>query len=189
MTGGEKLLIAGAVGVVGLALLKARANASAPPPTTATGGPAFSNIPTGTVVAPSLSPTFGSLIALFPYAPQVSALAAVSITPVVNDINKAIDGANPYGGLTKNANGTFTDGMGCIITFHADGSYDRNCGGYFSHITPKLKAIGNAATVVAGAVASSAQGTARSAANAADTVGSAVKNAAEGTLRSIKSIF
>jgi hypothetical protein len=117
MTGGEKALVVGAVGLGIIAILKSRTS------------------PTNVISPPGSPPVINSRFdrsAIGLAGPLGAPLAIVAdnvTTPVISSINKAVGGVNPYAGLKKNPDGTYTDGMGCTIKFNANGTYQRTCHG------------------------------------------------------------
>ena len=115
MKAGEIILIGGAVGLGILAIVKARqaqSSAVVPP----AGSP-------GTIDAHF---DMSGLGAAGPLAPILAPLQP-AVKGTIDTVNKKIGGANPYAGLTKNSDGTYTDGMGCKLTFKPDGTYNRVC--------------------------------------------------------------
>src|SRR5215831_3692765 len=99
MTGGEKLLVVGAAGIGIFAILKFRQNAAnnqiSPP-----GAP------------PKINAQFdmSGLAAAGPLGAPLAVLQAPT-KAAVDKLNTAIGGSNPYAGLTRNSDGTYTDGQ------------------------------------------------------------------------------
>lgn len=124
MTGGEKALVVGAVGLGILAFLKSRSAASALPPNLS--GPS-----TLTPTFTDLGPGAGILAPIYnvtkPLAPVIQKPLAV--------INNRIGGFNPYGKLTRNSDGSYTDSAGCKITFLPNGTMHRDCGSIGNQFT------------------------------------------------------
>lgn len=113
MSGGEKVLIAGAVGLGVVAYLKFRSNAQ-------------SNL------SPSASapPRIKAVVSLAGAPPALAALQGPAANAIHN-LNKAL-GLAPglQADWTRNPDGTYTDGSNCKITLSADGkSYTRKCPG------------------------------------------------------------
>ncbi len=113
MKGGEILLVAGAAGLGIFAIIKFRNSASVSPP------------PGG---APTVTATF-DMSGLGAAGPLGAPLAVLqpTVKAGVDKLNSAIGGSNPYAGLKRNSDGTYTDGQGCKLTFKPDGTYTRVC--------------------------------------------------------------
>jgi hypothetical protein len=128
MKAGEIILIGGAVGLGILVIVKARqAQSSAVVP------------PAGAPPIVNAQFDMSGLGAAGPLAPILAPLQP-AVKGTIDTVNKKIGGANPYAGLTKNSDGTYTDGMGCKLTFKPDGTYNRVC--------PQKSAAGYVATGV-----------------------------------------
>lgn len=112
MTGGERLLIVGAAGLGIVAFLKFRQN-----------NPNQISPPVG---PSSLNPRFdmSGLGAAGPLGAPLAVLQPL-VAGGINKLNSAFGGANPYAGLTKNANGTYTDGLGANVKLNSDGTVTR----------------------------------------------------------------
>jgi hypothetical protein len=126
MTGGEKLLIAGVAGLGIVAILRFR-NASATQVSPPVSGPM------------NLNPHFdmSGIAAAGPFGAPLAVLQPV-VSGGINKLNSAIGGANPYAGLKRNADGTYTDGTGAKITFNADGTITRKAQSWTSTNGGKL---------------------------------------------------
>lgn len=113
MTGGEKLLIGGAVGLGIFAYLKFRSNNQSSPP-----------------ISTTAPPRIKATVSLAGAPPALVPLAQPAANAIHN-LNSAI-GLQPglQADWTRNPDGTFTDGQGCKITLAPDGkSYTRKCPG------------------------------------------------------------
>ena len=126
MSLGRALLIAAAVGV-GLVLLARSSDAAplGPPPpgspgTAPTGKVTGGFVQTGPVL-PQLAPIYS---ALRPIANHLT-------TPLINTLNRAAGGSNPYGAPTDlkvlpSGEVQGTDGLGATVVFHKDGTITRH---------------------------------------------------------------
>lgn len=112
MTGGEKLLVVGAAGLGIVAILKFKQN-----------NPSQISPPVG---ASNINPQF-DMSGIGAAGPLGAPLAVLQpgVKAGIDALNKGIGGANPYAGLTKQADGSYKDGLGASYTFNADGTYTR----------------------------------------------------------------
>jgi hypothetical protein len=116
MKGGEIILVAGAAGLGIFAILK------------------FKNSQSSNVVAPpGAPPTISAnfdMSGIGAAGPLGAPLAVLqpTVKAGIDKIDSSLGLTNPYAGLKKNSDGTYTDGMGCKLTFKPDGTYTRNCG-------------------------------------------------------------
>lgn len=109
--------------------------------------------PTNLTQQPPLTPTFvDPPVAAIPIVGTLYRTLKPLEKPIQNGlakVNTAIGGVNPYGNLTPNGDGTYTDGAKCKITPNKDGSYNRDCGAWDKNIKPVEKV---AKKVASGAV-------------------------------------
>lgn len=125
-----RLVIVGGGTLLGVWLLSRLASASVPSSSTAPASSTTQGLvnPTFTdfgPVVPQLGPAYA---ALKPIADNIT-------TPLINGLNHAVGGADPYGGvknLKQNPDGTFTgtDGLGATVTFNKDGTINRSYGSF-----------------------------------------------------------
>ncbi len=124
MSAAKIILAAAAVGI-GLVVLSRSSAVAAPARAPAPSGPSTLN-PTATTIVPPLPGLGQAYAVLKPVADHIT-------TPLVHSINSAVGGVDPYGKLTRNADGTYTDGTGATVTLNANGTITRKAApGYSS---------------------------------------------------------
>lgn len=149
-----KILFAAAVVGVGLVVLSRSSSAS---PAAAPGPvPGTAPLPAGTTLKATFAPIVPSLPGLGQAYAVLKPVADNLTTPVINGLNGAIGsfgsvgpvklGGSPYGPLTANGDGTFTNGFGDRVTPNADGTTtvtpSKNASGYEKYVGAPLSQAG-----------------------------------------------